>query len=54
MRRSLLAALLVAATLAGCAPYPGPVANCFTLVEGEGHCDFRPLPGASEGTDGRL
>jgi hypothetical protein len=52
MRRNLLTALLVGAALAGCAPYAGPVANCFSLVEGEGPCDFRPLPGATEGSDG--
>lgn len=52
MRQSLLAALLLAATLAGCAPYAGPVANCFTLVEGDAPCDFQPLPGAAGGVDG--
>ena len=52
MRLRLLTALLLAAaagTLAGCEPYAGPTANCFSLVEGKAPCDFQALPGAQEG-----
>ncbi len=30
--------------LAGCEPTSGPTATCFNLVEGQGPCEFRPLP----------
>lgn len=53
MRVRLLSAfLLVAAALAGCASYTGPVANCFALMEGGAPCDFQPVPGAEGGADG--
>ena len=50
--RLLTASLLVAATLAGCAATPGPVANCFTLLEGGAPCDFQPVSRAGGGADG--
>ena len=49
MRLRLLTALLLAAvtaTLAGCEPYAGPTANCFSLVEGT-PCEFQPMAGAA-------
>ena len=55
MRLRLLTALLLAAaagTLAGCEPYAGPTANCFSLVEGT-PCDFQPVAGvAHDGSGG--
>lgn len=49
MRPRLIVALLIAAgALAGCAPYGGPVADCFSFAAGESGCDFRPLAGAEE------
>ena len=49
MQPRLIVALLIAAgALAGCAPYAGPVANCFSFAAGESDCEFRPLAGAKE------
>ena len=33
--------------LAGCEPTSGPTATCFNLAEGQGPCEFHPLPGRS-------
>ena len=41
--RLLATLLLTAGALAGCEPYPGPTASCFSLVEGG--CHFEALPG---------
>ena len=44
MRFWLITALILAVSLlAGCEPYPGPTATCFSLVEGD--CEFQVLPG---------
>ncbi|MBP1806893.1 hypothetical protein J2Z33_002760 [Rubellimicrobium aerolatum] len=46
LRLTLLVVLLglAALGLAGCEPTSGPTATCFSLVEGPGPCEFRPLP----------
>lgn len=53
MRTRIIAALALAGSaLAGCVPYPGPTATCFTFVESEAPCEFWPVAGAGGGTDG--
>ncbi len=49
-RRAILLVLgLAALGLAGCEPYPGPTANCFSLLASEAPCEFRPVAGEPDG-----